>query len=62
MTTNINFMGNGNNRNGLLKTGRIGGNERYSANQYELKEHEIMVPRPVANSGSDSLSIKIKLD
>jgi hypothetical protein len=62
MNTNINLFSGGddNKRKNLERTGRVGGNARYSANQYELKENQIMVPKPVANP--NSLSIKLRLD
>lgn len=61
MNTNINlFSGNDDKRKGLERTGRIGGNSRSSVNQYNLKENEIMVPKPMIRPGS--LSIRLKLD
>lgn len=62
MSTNVNIFSGGddNKRKGLERTGRVGGNARTSANQYELKENEIMVPKTVANP--KSLSMKLKLD
>lgn len=58
--TSINIMNNGPDRKGLERTGRVGGNARISANQYELNENEIMVPKTVANP--NSLSMKLRLD
>lgn len=61
MNTNINlFNGNDDKRKGLERTGRIGGNSRSSVNQHNLKENEIMVPKPMIRP--DSLSIRLKLD
>lgn len=61
MNTNINlFSSDDNKRKGLERTGRIGGNSRTSVNQYNLKENEIMVPKPAVRP--DSLSIRLKLD
>ena len=61
MNTNINlFNGDDNKRKGLERTGRVGGNSRNSVNQYDLKEDEIMVPKPYARP--DSLSMKLRLD
>ena len=63
MNTNINLFngaGDDNKRKGLERTGRVGGNARISANQHELNENEIMVPKTVANP--NSLSMKLRLD
>lgn len=58
---NINLINSSNNdKKGLERTGRVGGNLRNSANHYELTEHDIMIPKPITNS--NSLSMKINLD
>jgi hypothetical protein len=58
---NVNLIGSSdNNKRGLERTGRIGGNARNSVNQYDLTESDIMVPKPVVNP--NSLSVRIKLD
>ncbi len=58
---NINLINSSNNdKKGLERTGRVGGNARNSVNQYELSANEIMLPKPV--TGANSLSIKLDLD
>ena len=58
---NINLINSSNNdKKGLERTGRIGGNLRNSVNHYELTEHDIMIPKPMTNP--NSLSIKVNLD
>jgi hypothetical protein len=58
---NINLINSSSNdKKGLERTGRIGGNLRNSVNHYELTEHDIMIPKPMTNP--NSLSIKVNLD
>jgi hypothetical protein len=59
MTTNINLIKN-NDKKGLERTGRVGGNSRDGVDQYNLTENDIMLPKPVTAPGS--LSMKINLD
>ncbi len=42
------------------KTGRVGGNARYTADQNTLKETQIMIPKSVTNG--NLLGIKLNLD
>lgn len=60
MSTNINLFNNDNKRKGLERTGRVGGNARTSANQYDLNEEEIMVPKSLISP--NGLSFKLNLD
>ena len=58
MNASVNLFSSKDQRQGLERTGRVGSTA--GANQYELDENEIMVPKSVANPGS--LSMKIQLD
>ena len=50
MTTNINLIKN-NDKKGLERTGRVGGNSRNGVDQYNLTENDIMLPKPVTAPG-----------
>lgn len=59
MSSNINIFNGDDNKKGLERTGRVGGQKK-SVNQYELDETQIMVAKPTVNSSL--LGIKLNLD